>query len=183
MDEIRAAADMAETRPGSGILEFGELPFRVLAEWAMNTDDMRGFDVESVKHMFERWWRVEKTISVPLDGGYCGACGRTMHTQTRVLVAHEPEADHIYCMWCGVRLTIAPDTTPCAKKKEALNSERYYVPCRPEKDGTVRLDWAEKKTNQADCDEINPGWHWLYIEATTEDGDGVLRQIKEATNE
>jgi hypothetical protein len=182
MDEIKDAADMAETWPGSGTLDFAELSFRVLAEWAMNTDHARGLDVESVTVMFERWWRAEKTISLPLNGGYCGACGRTMHTQTRVLVAHEPEADHIYCMWCGVRLTIAPNTTPCTEK-EALNSERYYVPCRPEKDGTVRLDWAEKKTNQADCDEINPGWHWLLIETTTEDGAVMVRQIKEAANE
>jgi hypothetical protein len=103
-----------------------------------------------------------------------------MHTQTRVLVAHEPEADHIYCMWCGVRLTIAPHTTPRVKK-EAPNSERYYVPAAVMIMGAVRLDWAEKKTNQADCDEINPGWHWLCIEATTEDGAVMLRQIKEAT--
>ena len=120
MEEIKDAADMADTWPGSRTLNFSELPFRVLVEWAMKSGDVVGFDVESVKFMFERWWSAEKTISFPLNGGYCGACGRTMHAQTRVLVAHEPEADHIYCMWCGVRLTIAPNTTPCVEK-EATN--------------------------------------------------------------
>jgi hypothetical protein len=47
-------------------------------------------------------------VALPRNGGYCSACGRTMHTQTRILVAHKPEADHIYCMWCGVRLPIVP---------------------------------------------------------------------------
>jgi hypothetical protein len=57
-------------------------------------------------------------------------------------------------------------------------SERYYIPARID-DGTVLLDWAERKTNQDDLDELNPGWHWLLIEATTEDGAAMLRQIKE----
>ena len=52
---------------------------------------------------------IARRTSLPSTGGYCGACGRTMHTQTRILVAHKPEADHIYCMWCGVRLAIVPD--------------------------------------------------------------------------
>jgi hypothetical protein len=45
---------------------------------------------------------------IPRNGGYCAACGKTMHTQTRILVAHSPDADHIVCMWCGADLTIAP---------------------------------------------------------------------------
>ena len=67
MDEIKDAADMAETWPGSQKLEFGELPFRVLVEWAMKSGDVVGLDVESVKHMFGRWWRAEKTKPGPAD--------------------------------------------------------------------------------------------------------------------
>jgi hypothetical protein len=67
LEEIRDAADMAETWPGSRTLEFSALPFRVLVEWAMKSDDVTGFDVESVKHMFERWWRAEKTKPGPAD--------------------------------------------------------------------------------------------------------------------
>ena len=60
-DEIMAVADMAETWPGSGALNWNEVPFGVLAAWvakhpgnkAMPT---RGFDVESVKDMFQTWW-------------------------------------------------------------------------------------------------------------------------------
>jgi len=61
-------------------------------------------------------------------------------------------------------------------------SERYYVPAILES-GTLRFDWPRMESHYYKLDELNPGWHWLYIEATTEDGDGVLRQIKEeATN-
>ena len=60
MEEIKDAADMAETWPGSQRLDFGELPFRVLVEWDMKSGGATGFDVASVTDMFERWWRAEK---------------------------------------------------------------------------------------------------------------------------
>jgi len=57
--------------------------------------------------------RIEATVNSAIvpkpmsrNGGYCYVCGRTMHTQTRTLIAHKPDADHIYCMWCGVKLAI-----------------------------------------------------------------------------
>ena len=50
----------------------------------------------------------KKYSPLPRDGGYCGACGKTMHIRTRLQVAHHPEADHIFCMWCDARLRIAP---------------------------------------------------------------------------
>ena len=124
MDEIRDAADMAETWPGSQKLELSELPFVVLAEWASKTGVTVDTDVESVKFMFERWWRAEKRQ--PMGG-------------------------------------------------------RYYIPARVD-DGTVLLDCRIAVKRKDDCGELNPGWHWLCIEATTEDGTVMLRQIKEAAN-
>ena len=61
-------------------------------------------------------------------------------------------------------------------------SERYYVPASVENKNLCFDRW-EVRTNQADCEELNPGWHWLCIEATTEDGAVMVRQIKEAANE
>ena len=60
LEEIRGAADAAETWPGSQRLDFSELPFGVLAEWEAKSDDETGFDVESVMGRFERWWRADK---------------------------------------------------------------------------------------------------------------------------
>jgi len=62
---------------------------------------------------------MSKLTSLPRNGGYCASCGKTMHTQTRILIAHKPEADHIFCMWCGVRLPIMPSVRasgPCPKE-------------------------------------------------------------------
>lgn len=67
LDEIKEAADMAETFPGSGVLNWGEIGFEALASWVKKfnwqTPATGGrilterFDVESVKGMFEDWWR------------------------------------------------------------------------------------------------------------------------------
>lgn len=62
LDEIKEAADMAEKWPGATVLNFGEVPFRALAAWvALNPQQAvaatNSFDVESVKGMFEDWWR------------------------------------------------------------------------------------------------------------------------------
>ena len=62
MDEIKAAADMAEKWPGATVLNFGEVPFKALAAWvALRPQSVvaatETFDVESVKEMFEDWWR------------------------------------------------------------------------------------------------------------------------------
>jgi len=69
VDEIKENADMAETWPGSGTLNWGEVGFNTLAAWVaefnwqipqngvgIRTDT---FDVESVKGMFEDWWRTQ----------------------------------------------------------------------------------------------------------------------------
>jgi hypothetical protein len=77
---------------------------------------------------------------------------------------------------------LCPANSATAEKRRQPMSELYYVPGRPEKDGTVRLDWPEAERHHYSLDELNPGWHWLLIEATTEDGAAMLRQIKEATN-
>jgi len=65
--EIKEAADMAETFPGSGVLNWGEIGFKALSAWVAKfnwqmptTGDgilTETFDVESVKAMFEDWWR------------------------------------------------------------------------------------------------------------------------------
>ena len=79
--EIKDDADMAETWPGSGVLNWGEIGFKTLAAWvALNPQQTVAvgfktlaawvagnpqqtvaatdtFDVESVKGMFEEWWR------------------------------------------------------------------------------------------------------------------------------
>ena len=73
VDEIKENADMAETWPGSGKLNWGEVGFNTLAAWVAEfnwADASEGlrtetFDVESVKCMFEAWWH---TQNVPLQG-------------------------------------------------------------------------------------------------------------------
>lgn len=60
--EIKDDTDMAETWPGSGVLNWGEIGFKTLAAWvALNPQQTvaatETFDVESVKGMFEHWWR------------------------------------------------------------------------------------------------------------------------------
>ena len=65
--EIKEAADMAEKWPGATVLNFGEVPFAALAawvaefNWADASESLRTetFDVESVKGMFEDWWRTQ----------------------------------------------------------------------------------------------------------------------------
>jgi hypothetical protein len=64
--EIKDDADMAETFPGSGELNWGEVGFKALAAW-VDRYNWQGtgksgvrtecFDVESVKGMFEKWWK------------------------------------------------------------------------------------------------------------------------------
>jgi hypothetical protein len=65
LDEIRDAADMAEKWPGAGKLNWGEVPFKALAYWVALKPQQSGFttenfDTESVKGIFEHWWRAEK---------------------------------------------------------------------------------------------------------------------------
>ena len=66
LDEIRDAADMAEKWPGACVLNWGEISMFTLAAWvACNSRQPSGvltgtFDVETVKGMFEEWWRAEK---------------------------------------------------------------------------------------------------------------------------
>jgi len=62
IDEIRAAADQAEAWPGAKKINFTELRFGVLSSWVASYPDkvvaaFATFDVESVKEMFEDWWR------------------------------------------------------------------------------------------------------------------------------
>ena len=70
IDEIKDDADMAETYPGSGVLNWGEIGFKTLAAWVnMHPQQWVAatevFDVESVKGLFEEWWR---TANAPLHG-------------------------------------------------------------------------------------------------------------------
>jgi hypothetical protein len=65
---------------------------------------------------------------LPRNGGYCAACGKTMHTQTRILIAHSPDADHIVCMWCGADLTIAPPAQPDEDRREKSESQAGIDP-------------------------------------------------------
>ena len=68
MAEIYDNAEMAETYPGSGELNWGEVSFATLAAWValhpMQTSTFtERFDVESVKGMFEQWWKEHKGAS------------------------------------------------------------------------------------------------------------------------
>lgn len=67
VEEIKEAADMAETWPGANALNFNELPFKALVAWAamnpmQDADATDNFDVESVKAMFEDWWSSRNLI-------------------------------------------------------------------------------------------------------------------------
>lgn len=55
-DKIMDAANMAETHPGSGRLNWGEVPFSALAAWVDLHPQWSVFDVESVRGAFEDWW-------------------------------------------------------------------------------------------------------------------------------
>ena len=62
MREIKESADMAETYPESGVLNWGEISFDTLIDWVTHQkttgeQDVFSLDVESVKGCFERWWR------------------------------------------------------------------------------------------------------------------------------
>lgn len=66
IEEIKDAADMAETWPGSGLLNWGEIGFDTLAAWValypkQEVAATETFDVESVKDMFEEWWKSANT--------------------------------------------------------------------------------------------------------------------------
>jgi hypothetical protein len=67
LHDIKAAADRAETAPGSGMLNWGRLSFRALAAWVEyynwcqppdgpygRTEDM---DVDTARRAFEAWWK------------------------------------------------------------------------------------------------------------------------------
>lgn len=62
--QIKENADMAETWPDSGVLNFGEIGIDTLSAWVeiynwqgdIRTDT---FDIESIKGMFEDWWKNE----------------------------------------------------------------------------------------------------------------------------
>lgn len=60
--EIRDNADRAETFLGSGRLNWSEISLKTLIAWAdlypnPRLDKTINFDVESVKIMFEGWWK------------------------------------------------------------------------------------------------------------------------------
>lgn len=63
MDEIKEHADMAETLPGSGVLNWDEIGWGALSAWVTLSVEIGGdatlpdCDVESVKGLFEEWWR------------------------------------------------------------------------------------------------------------------------------
>ena len=65
--EIFEMADMAQTYPGSGELNWGEISFDALFDWVTiqkttGAQDLFSLDVESVKGCFERWWKRESGL-------------------------------------------------------------------------------------------------------------------------
>lgn len=65
-EEIMDNADMAETWPDSGKLNWGKISMATLCDWVrfmrfvfyiQHNKDIEGFDVETVKGMFEEWWQ------------------------------------------------------------------------------------------------------------------------------
>ena len=82
LEEIKEAADMAEKWPGATVLNFGEVSFKALAAWvALNPqqaiDATDNFDVESVKGMFEDWWRTANKVMADTDADEAGSAGVT----------------------------------------------------------------------------------------------------------
>jgi hypothetical protein len=69
MAEILDDANMAETYPGSGVLDWGEIEWTVLETWVSLSVEIGGdaslpeCDVESVKGCFERWWKSANTLN------------------------------------------------------------------------------------------------------------------------
>lgn len=70
--EIYERIDMAETYPGSGVLNFGEVWLRTITDWCdlvRGTDyDCEKCDIESIMQTMQKWWR-DKT---PRAGGEKG---------------------------------------------------------------------------------------------------------------
>jgi hypothetical protein len=82
--------------------------------------------------------RKKASFKLASNGGYCRKCGKTMHTQTRVLVAHVPDAHYIHCMWCGVRLAIESTCSAwLAIDSAPRDGTRILVPMR----GRVTIAW------------------------------------------
>jgi hypothetical protein len=69
---IKDHADMAETYPGSGALNWGEIGWEALSAFVALSVEIAGdatlpeCDVESVKGEFERWW---KSTNAPAQAG------------------------------------------------------------------------------------------------------------------
>jgi len=62
LKQIKDNADMAETYPESGVLNWGEISFETLSEWVRLNPRQKhsfteDFDVESVKSMFYELWK------------------------------------------------------------------------------------------------------------------------------
>ncbi len=74
---IKDHADMAETYPGSGALNWGEIGWEALSAFVALSVEIAGdatlpeCDVESVKGEFERWWKSANAA------GQTPAAGRT----------------------------------------------------------------------------------------------------------
>jgi len=64
--EILEAADMAETYPGSGVLNMEEIGIDVLVAWCRLVDGKPGYenamtcDVILIVQMFRWWWQQQK---------------------------------------------------------------------------------------------------------------------------
>ena len=76
MSEIKAWADMAETYPESGELNWCEISFDALLDWVTHeknsgSQDLFSLDLESVKGCFERWWKRQNIVAnAEISGGY-----------------------------------------------------------------------------------------------------------------
>jgi hypothetical protein len=77
-----AVADAAETFPDSGVLNWGEIGWRTLTAFVQLSMEIGGdstlpdCDVESVKGVFERWWkaggsRLRRGVHSSEMGGWC----------------------------------------------------------------------------------------------------------------
>jgi hypothetical protein len=62
IQEVKEAADMAETYPNSGELNFREIGWSTLERWVKHQEDegdsaIRFFDIHSITMLFEKWWK------------------------------------------------------------------------------------------------------------------------------
>jgi len=114
--EMLECADAYETFPGSGELNWHNLPFSLLAEWSKAHPSVRSEEpVETMRERFTEWWRKHRKHS-PLPDA--------VHSVHQCPVCHETvSAGHFIC--CTGKYTGMIGGKASGPKKKRGDSDYY----------------------------------------------------------